>query len=139
MRSVILRGRAILIKLGDKEVEFDPNFKLYIQNMLSNPHYKPEIAAQTTIINFMITLDGQVTDLKRLLALSLVVNKERPDLEEKKVELMEQQNGFKVKLKSLEDELLYRLSSSQQTILFLCHSMVLMTSVIQEWSIIIVD
>jgi len=49
--------------------------------------------------------------------LALVVNKERPDLEEQKVELMEQQNGFKVKLKSLEDELLFRLSSSQGDIL----------------------
>ena len=112
MRSLIRRGRAILIKLGDKEVEFDPNFKLYIQTKLSNPHYKPEIAAQTTIINFMITLDGLEEQL-----LALVVNKERPDLEEKKVELMEQQNGFKVKLKALEDELLFRLSSSQGDIL----------------------
>ena len=112
MRSVIRRGRAMIIKLGDKEVEYDPRFQLYLQTKLSNPHYKPEIAAQTTLINFMITLDGLEEQL-----LALVVNKERPDLEEQKVELMEQQNGFKVKLKSLEDELLYRLSSSQGDIL----------------------
>ena len=48
-----------MIKLGDKEVEYDPRFMLYIQTKLSNPHYKPEIAAQTTLINFMITLDGR--------------------------------------------------------------------------------
>ena len=112
MRSVIRRGRAQVIKLGDKEVEYDPRFQLYLQTKLSNPHYKPEIAAQTTLINFMITLDGLEEQL-----LALVVNKERPDLEEQKVELMEQQNGFKVKLKSLEDELLFRLSSSQGDIL----------------------
>jgi len=112
MRSVIRRGRAMVIKLGDKEVEYDPRFQLYLQTKLSNPHYKPEIAAQTTLINFMITLDGLEEQL-----LALVVNKERPDLEEQKVALMEQQNGFKVKLKSLEDELLFRLSSSQGDIL----------------------
>jgi len=47
----------------------------------------------------------------------MVVNKERPDLEEQKLALMDQQNGFKLKLKGLEDELLYRLSSSQGDIL----------------------
>ena len=112
MRSTIRRGKALVIKLGDKEVDYDPNFKLYIQTKLSNPHYKPEIAAQTTLLNFMITVDGLEEQL-----LGLVVNKERPDLEEQKAELMEQQNGFKLKLKALEDELLYRLSSSQGDIL----------------------
>ena len=112
MRATIRRGRSLVIKLGDKEVEYDPRFMLYIQTKLSNPHYKPEIAAQTTLINFMITLDGLEEQL-----LGMVVNKERPDLEQQKVELMEQQNGFKLKLKGLEDELLYRLSSSQGDIL----------------------
>lgn len=51
-RSVIRRGRNLLIKLGDKEVAYDPNFRLYLHTKLSNPHYKPEIAAQTTLINF---------------------------------------------------------------------------------------
>ena len=112
MRSTIKRGKSLVIKLGDKEVDYDPKFTLYIQTKLGNPHYKPEIAAQTTLLNFMITLDGLEEQL-----LGLVVNKERPDLEEQKGILMDQQNGFKLKLKALEDELLYRLSSSQGDIL----------------------
>jgi dynein heavy chain len=112
MRSTIKRGKSLVIKLGDKEVDYDPKFTLYIQTKLGNPHYKPEIAAQTTLLNFMITIAGLEEQL-----LGMVVNKERPDLEQQKAELMEQQNGFKVKLKSLEDELLFRLSSSQGDIL----------------------
>ena len=112
MKAVIRRGRACFLKVGDKEVEYDSNFKLYLQTKMSNPHYKPEIAAQTTLINFMITTDGLQEQL-----LALVVNKERPDLEEQKRTLMEQQNGYKVKLKELEDELLFRLASSQGDIL----------------------
>jgi dynein heavy chain len=111
-RAVIKRGRAMVIKLGDKEVEYDPKFQLYLQTKLSNPHYQPQTCAQTTLINFMITLDGLQEQL-----LALVVNKERPDLEQQKMELMQQQNGFKVKLKELEDELLYRLATSQGDIL----------------------
>ncbi len=70
MRAVTRRGRSLVMKLGDKEVEYDPSFKLFLQTKLSNPHYKPEIAAQTTLINFMITVDGLQEQL-----LALVVNK----------------------------------------------------------------
>ncbi len=38
--------RSLFLKLGGEEVEYDPGFQLYIQTKLSNPHYKPEIAAQ---------------------------------------------------------------------------------------------
>jgi dynein heavy chain len=111
-RAVIKRGRAMVIKLGDKEVEYDPKFQLYLQTKQANPHYQPQTCAQTTLINFMITLDGLQEQL-----LALVVKKERPDLEQQKLELIQQQNGFKVKLKELEDELLYRLATSQGDIL----------------------
>jgi len=111
-RAVIRRGRSFVLKLGDKEVDYDPNFKLYIQTKLANPHYKPEVAAQTTLINFMITLDGLEEQL-----LAIVVNKERPDLEAQKTALLEKQNNFKIQLKGLEDDILMRLSSSQGDIL----------------------
>lgn len=32
--------------------------RLYLQTKLSNPHYKPEIAAQTTLVNFCVTEAG---------------------------------------------------------------------------------
>jgi len=49
--------------------------------------------------------------------LTLVVGKERPDLAKKKVELIQQQNEFKIKLKELEDDLLSRLANAQGDIL----------------------
>ncbi len=54
-KQTIKRGRSIIIKVGDAEVEYDPRFRLYLQTKLSNPHYKPEIAAQTTLVNFCVT------------------------------------------------------------------------------------
>lgn len=41
-----LARRSLFLKLGGEEVEYDPGFQLYLQTKLSNPHYKPEIAAQ---------------------------------------------------------------------------------------------
>lgn len=68
------------IKLGDKEIEYHPNFRLILQTKLANPHYKPEMQAQTTLINFTVTREGLEDQL-----LANVVAKERPDLEENKV------------------------------------------------------
>ncbi len=43
------------MKLGDKEVEWDNNFRLYMTSKLSNPHYGPEISGKTMIINYGVT------------------------------------------------------------------------------------
>ncbi|KAJ3023806.1 hypothetical protein HKX48_000940 [Thoreauomyces humboldtii] len=105
-RETIKKGR--YIKMGDKEVEYDPKFKLILQTRLPNPHYPPEIQAQTTLINFTVTLAGLEDQL-----LADVVNVERPDLEKTKADLTKQQNEFKIRLTELEDALLSRLSAAQ--------------------------
>lgn len=68
--------------------------------------------AQSTLINFTVTRDGLEDQL-----LAEVVKAERPDLEELKADLTKQQNDFKIMLKSLEDDLLSRLSSAGGNIL----------------------
>ncbi|XP_067673689.1 dynein beta chain, ciliary-like [Haliotis asinina] len=105
-RNTIKKGRAI--KMGDKEVEYHKDFRLILQTKLANPHYKPEMQAQTTLINFTVTIDGLEDQL-----LAAVVSKERPDLEKMKSDLTRQQNEFKITLKKLEDNLLARLSAAE--------------------------
>ncbi|XP_050294546.1 dynein beta chain, ciliary-like [Anthonomus grandis grandis] len=109
-RVLIKKGRAI--KMGDKEVDYDPRFRLILHTKLANPHYKPEIQAQTTLINFTVTRDGLEEQL-----LAEVVKAERPDLETLKSSLTKQQNDFKITLKTCEDNLLYKLSSATGNIL----------------------
>ncbi len=46
-----------------------------------------------------------------------MVARERPDLAAKKIELINQQNDFKIKLKDLEEQLLYKLANAQGDIL----------------------
>ncbi|XP_078408210.1 dynein axonemal heavy chain 11 [Cetorhinus maximus] len=104
-RHTIKKGR--YIRIGDKECMFHPNFHLILHTKLANPHYKPEVQAQTTLINFTVTRDGLEDQL-----LAEVVSLERPDLEQLKSELTKQQNDFKIELKLLEDELLTRLSAA---------------------------
>ena len=51
-------GKQTLIRFGDTFVDYSSNFALYLQTKLPNPHYRPEIVAQTTVVNFTITPDG---------------------------------------------------------------------------------
>uniref|UniRef100_A0A8B9HTP5 Dynein, axonemal, heavy chain 9 n=1 Tax=Astyanax mexicanus TaxID=7994 RepID=A0A8B9HTP5_ASTMX len=104
-QETIKKGR--YIKIGDKECEYNPRFRLILHTKLANPHYQPELQAQCTLMNFTVTRDGLEDQL-----LAAVVSMERPDLEELKSNLTKQQNGFKITLKTLEDNLLSRLSSA---------------------------
>merc|ERR1719498_220569 len=98
-RATIRKGRKIVVKLGDKEIDLlcekdeesgmpkgDPLFKLYLQTKLPNPHYIPEVQAQTTLVNFTVTEKGLEEQL-----LAVVVSEERLDLEEQRAELVNQQ------------------------------------------------
>ncbi|GMH84222.1 hypothetical protein TrST_g13493, partial [Triparma strigata] len=107
-RATIKRGSKYFIKVGDKECDFHPNFRLYLHTKLGNPHYPPEIQAETTLINFTVTLKGLEDQL-----LDKVVGKERADLAELSEELVKQQNGFTIKVKELEDNILSKLAAAE--------------------------
>lgn len=101
-----------VLKIGEKEIDYNPNFRLILHTKLSNPHYKPEMQAQTTLINFSVNRDQLEDQL-----LAEVVKAERPDLEQMRIDLTKQQNSFKITLKQLEDGLLQRLASAGSEIL----------------------
>jgi dynein heavy chain len=107
-RATIKRGSKFFIKVGDKECDFHPNFKLYLHTKLGNPHYPPEIQAECTLVNFTVTLEGLEDQL-----LTKVVAKERPDLASLSEELVSQQNGFTIKVKELEDNILNKLKEAE--------------------------
>ena len=111
-RMVIKRDGRQYMKLGDKETTYHPDFKLYLQTRLSNPHYKPELHAQATLINFMVTPEGLEDQL-----LAVVVNKERPDLEESRVTLLRSMNQMTIDLENCEENLLQALAAATGDIL----------------------
>lgn len=54
-------GGVPIIRLGDREVEYNSSFRFYITTKLGNPHYTPEIATKTTIVNFAVKEQGELT------------------------------------------------------------------------------
>ena len=65
-----------------------------------------------TLINFTVTENGLADQL-----LDIVVKMERPDLASKKVQLINNQNAYKIQLAELEADLLYRLANAPEDIL----------------------
>ena len=111
-KSVYRKGKTLFIKLGEDDVEYDERFKLYMQTKLANPHYKPEIAAQCTLINFIVTKAGLEDQL-----LATIVSQEEPELEQTRNNLVQAFNDYKIQLKELEDQLLERLANAPTDIL----------------------
>ena len=71
------------LKLGENSIEYSRDFRFYITTRLRNPHYLPEISVKVTLVNFMITPLGLEDQL-----LGIVAAKEKPELEEKKNQLI---------------------------------------------------
>ena len=111
-KSVIKKGDLFSIKLGDKEIEYNPEFKFYLTTKLANPHFAPEIFSKATIVNFAVKEKGLEDQL-----LGIVVKRERPDLEEQKNTAVVSVAAAKKKLIELEDTILSSLNSSQGSLL----------------------
>ncbi|KAJ0006370.1 hypothetical protein NQD34_013643, partial [Periophthalmus magnuspinnatus] len=111
-KSLTRIGGRLLMKLGDKEIEYNPDFRFYIATKLSNPHYTPETSTKTTIVNFAVKEQGLEAQL-----LGIVVRKERPELEEQKDSLVISIASGKRSLQELEDEILRLLNEASGSLL----------------------
>lgn len=107
-----LQGKQAYVTLGDKEIDVDANFRLYLTTKLSNPLLDPSIYAKAVVINYAITIDGLENQL-----LAEVVKVERNDLEEQREMLIEETSINKILLSTLEDSLLRELASSSGNML----------------------
>lgn len=82
-KAVVKHGGENLIKLDDKLISYNENFRFFITTKLTNPHYPPEISTKTTMVNFAVKEQGLEAQL-----LGIVVRMEKPQLEEQKDELV---------------------------------------------------
>jgi len=111
-RSLVRKGRKMFITVADETVEYEEGFRLYLQTKLANPHFRPEVVAQCTLLNFTVTEEGLEDQL-----LAWTVHEVSPELENQRQQLIQAFNTYQIQLQELEDSLLVQLANAPDDLL----------------------
>jgi len=99
-----------ILRMGESEVDYHKNFRLYMTSKLANPHYLPETSIKVAITNFTVTRKGLEEQL-----LGDVVRKEEPKIENEQNKLVKEISDGTKELKQLEISILTSLSDSKDS------------------------
>ncbi|KAI9876759.1 MAG: Dynein heavy chain, cytoplasmic, partial [Pleopsidium flavum] len=105
-------GGRVLIQLGKQEIDFSPAFKLYLSTRDPSATFPPDVCSRTTFVNFTVTQSSLQTQ-----SLNEVLKFERPDVDERRTNLIKLQGEFTIHLRQLEKRLLQALNESRGNIL----------------------
>ena len=111
-KAVFKQNGAAHIRLGGKDVEYDPHFRMYLLTSMPNPHLLPEVAIRVNVVNFTVTSAGLEEQL-----LGQVVSHEAPKEEAAKHRLLSTMASNKRRLKAIEDDILQQLTESSGHVL----------------------
>ncbi|CEG44893.1 flagellar inner arm dynein 1 heavy chain beta [Plasmopara halstedii] len=111
-KSIVNVGNREVLRLGDKELDYNREFRFFLTTKLPNPHYTPEISTKTTIVNYVVKEQGLEAQL-----LGIAIQLEEPALEAQKSDLVTCVAAAKKKLIDLENEILRLLSAAKGSLL----------------------
>ncbi|RUP48413.1 dynein heavy chain [Jimgerdemannia flammicorona] len=105
-------GGRVLIRLGSQDIDFSPAFTLFLSTRDPSINFPPDICSRVTFVNFTVTRGSLQSQ-----CLNKVLKAERPDVDQRRTDLMKLQGEFRLKLRHLERSLLQALSESKGNIL----------------------
>ncbi|XP_051881424.1 dynein axonemal heavy chain 6-like [Pristis pectinata] len=112
LRDICTRAGQDFIKIDNSEIEYNPNFRLYMTTRMSNPNFLPAVCILVTLINFTATFEGLQEQL-----LSRVVKRQHPEVEKQLGWLLHTTARDLATLRHLENRSLSLLQKSEGHIL----------------------
>ncbi|KAJ2400555.1 dynein heavy chain, partial [Coemansia sp. RSA 2559] len=111
-RELRRTGGRVLIRLGNQDIDFSPAFRLFLSTRDPSATFAPDLSSRVTFVNFTVTRASLQAQ-----CLGQVMRHERPDVDERRRDLLKLQGEFRLRLHALEKELLRALNASQGNIL----------------------
>jgi len=111
-KEVFKANGRVVIRLGSRDIDFSPTFRLFLLSRNPSIYLPPEICSRLTLINFNVTRSSLKNEI-----LDRTLESERPDISQKRQDLLKLQGEYQLKLRVLEDQLLASLNSSKGNIL----------------------
>jgi len=111
-KETFKQGPRVLISLGDQDIDFSPAFSMYMCTRDSTKQFTPDLCSRVTFVNFTVTPSSLQNQ-----CMNQLLKSERPDIDQKRADMLKLQGEFKVKIRELEDGLLHALSHVQGSIL----------------------
>ncbi|KAF1768244.1 hypothetical protein GCK72_000056 [Caenorhabditis remanei] len=111
-RDLSSQGPRQVISFGGKQIDFNPDFKIFICTRDDKVQIRPNSSVQLNIVNFTTTISALSAQL-----LDVAIHLEKPELEERSSSLLRDAELKKLELEGLEQLLLQQLASSQGNLL----------------------
>ena len=105
-------GGRVLITLGDQDIDLSPSFTIFLSTRDPTVEFPPDICSRVTIVNFTVTRSSL-----QMQCLNQVLKAERPDIDQKRSDLLKLQGEFQLRLRHLEKNLLQVLNEAKGRIL----------------------
>ncbi|TRY75069.1 hypothetical protein TCAL_08574 [Tigriopus californicus] len=110
--DLVGQGPYMVVQVGEKQVDYNPIFRLFMTTRNPNPDIPPDATAIVSTVNFTTTKAGLTGQL-----LAAALQHEKPELEQRKSELLKKEEENKIQISKLEDFLLEQLANSSGNIL----------------------
>ena len=111
-KDLVSQGPRFVVQLGDKAIDYNESFRLFLATRNPLPEIPPDAASIITKVNFTTTRAGLTSQL-----LASTIQNEKPELEQRKTELLKTEEDMKVQLSNLEESLLQELATAEGNIL----------------------
>ncbi|XP_039279680.1 dynein heavy chain, cytoplasmic [Nilaparvata lugens] len=111
-RELRRTGGRVLITLGDQDIDLSPSFVIFLSTRDPTVEFPPDICSRVTFVNFTVTRSSLQSQ-----CLNQVLKSERPDIDEKRSDLLKLQGEFHLRLRQLEKSLLQALNEAKGKIL----------------------